>query len=58
MTGPVMLIFDCTTDPGELPPPLAREAAQIHRHCAEPECEVLRRARQAPAGDTRPLQTI
>lgn len=58
MTGPVMLIFDCTTDPGDLPPDLAREAEQIHRHCAEPECRVLPRARSAPRGDPRPLQTI
>lgn len=54
MTGSVMLIFDCTTDPGELPPDLAHEALQIHRHCTEPDCHPLRRARVHSNDRTHP----
>lgn len=57
MTGSVMLIFDCTVDPGELPPDLANEILQIHMCCADKECRARSRAERILTGPRRSVPT-
>lgn len=57
MSGSVMLIFDCTADPGELTPDLAYEALRIHRCCADRECRARSRAERVLADLGMPVPT-
>ncbi|NNH72571.1 hypothetical protein HLB23_22370 [Nocardia uniformis] len=57
MTGSVMLIFDCTVDPGDLAPDLAYEVLQIHLCCADRECRARSRAERTLTALGRPRPT-
>ncbi|MFE3256252.1 hypothetical protein ACFXPS_39430 [Nocardia sp. NPDC059091] len=42
----MMILFDCTMDPGDLALTQAHQAMQIHKFCTVDNCLVRRRARQ------------